>query len=78
MERYTTLLKWKNQYCQNDYTTLGNLQIQRNPYQITKGILQRTRTEYIKTCMERDLNVAQWKQIQLGTMRFDPRPHSEG
>ena len=25
---------WKNQYCQNDYTTESNLQIQSNPYQI--------------------------------------------
>ena len=35
----------KNQYCENDYTTKCNLQIQRDPYQITffteleKGIL---------------------------------------
>ena len=25
------ILDWKNQYCQNDYTTQGNLQIQCNP-----------------------------------------------
>ena len=30
----------KNQYCQNDYTTQGNLQIHCNPYQITNGIFQ--------------------------------------
>ena len=42
----------KNQYCQNDYTTQGNLHIQCNPYQITKDILHRTRTEYFKICME--------------------------
>ena len=29
------LLDWKNQYCQNDYTTQGNLQIKFHPYQIT-------------------------------------------
>ena len=45
-------LDWKNQYCQNDYTTQGNLQIQWNPYQITKEIIHRTRTEYFKICME--------------------------
>ena len=28
----------KNQYCENDYTTKHNLQIQCNPYQITNGI----------------------------------------
>ena len=32
------LLDWKNQYCPNDYTTQGDLQIQCNPYQITNGI----------------------------------------
>ena len=32
MERYTMIVDWKNQYCQNDYTTQGNLQIQCNPY----------------------------------------------
>ena len=35
----------KNQYCENDYTTKRNLQIQRDPYQITKGIFYRTRTK---------------------------------
>ena len=33
MERYTMFLGWKNQYCQNDYTTQSNLQIQYNPCQ---------------------------------------------
>ena len=35
----------KNQYCENDYTTKCNLQIQWNPYQITNGIFHRTRTK---------------------------------
>ena len=30
MERNTMLLDWKNQHCQNDCTTQGNLQIQCN------------------------------------------------
>ena len=46
------LLDWTNQYCQNDYTTQGNLQIQCNTYQINKDILHRTRTECFKICME--------------------------
>ena len=37
------LLGWRNQYCENDYTTKCNLQIQCDPYQITNGILHRTR-----------------------------------
>ena len=35
----------KNQYCENDYTTKFNLQIQCDPYQITNGIFHRTRTK---------------------------------
>ena len=42
----------KNQYCENDYTTQSNLQIQCNPYQITSGIFYRTRTKNVKICME--------------------------
>ena len=45
MERYSTFLGWKNQYCENDYTTKCILQIQCNPYQITNGILHKTRTK---------------------------------
>ena len=37
----------KNQYCENDYTTKHNLQIQCNPYQITNGIFHRTRTKNV-------------------------------
>ena len=35
----------KNQYCENDYTTKHNLQIQCDPYQIIDGIFHRTRTK---------------------------------
>ena len=52
MERYTMFLDWKNQYCENDYTTQNNLQIQCNPYQITNGIFYGTRTKNLKICME--------------------------
>ena len=49
IERYT--LGRKHQYCQNDYITQGNLQIQCNSYQITNGIFHRTRTKesYMET-----------------------------
>ena len=45
MERYSTLLGRKNQYCENDYITKCNLEIQCDPYQITNGIFHRTRTK---------------------------------
>ena len=35
----------QNQYCENDYTTKCNLQIQCNPYQIINGIFHRARTK---------------------------------
>ena len=52
MERYTMLLDWKSQYCENDYTTQSNLQIQCNPYQTTNGIFYRTGTKNLKIYME--------------------------
>ena len=44
MEKYTVFMDWKNQNCENEYTTQSNLQIQCNPCQATNGILHRTRT----------------------------------
>ena len=46
------LLGRKNQYCENDYTTICNLQIQCDPYQITNGIFQRTGTKKFTIHME--------------------------
>ena len=43
MERYSMFLGRKNQYCENDYTTKPNLQIQCVPYQITNDIFHRSR-----------------------------------
>ena len=40
-------LDWKNQYCQNDYTTQVNLQIQFNPYQISNGSFCKSRNKKI-------------------------------
>ena len=52
MEKNTMFMDWKNQYNENEYTTESNLQIQCNPYQATKGIFQRTRTNNFIVCME--------------------------
>ena len=43
---------WKNQHCENDYTTQSNLEIQCNPSQTANGIFHRTRTKYFTICME--------------------------
>ena len=42
----------KIQYCENDYTTKCNLQIQCDPYQITNGIFHITRTKNFTIHME--------------------------
>ena len=42
----------KNQYCENDYTTKCNLQIQCNPYQTTNDLFHRTRTKNFTIHME--------------------------
>ena len=44
MEKYPMFMDGKNQYSENEYTAQNNLQIQCNPYQVTNGIFQRTRT----------------------------------
>ena len=45
-------LDWKNQCCENDYTTQSNLQSQCNPYQANNGIFYTARTNHLKICME--------------------------
>ena len=45
MERYSVFLDRKDRYCENDYITKHNLQIQCNPYQITNDIFHITRTK---------------------------------
>ena len=45
MESYSMFLGRKNQYCENDYTSKCNLQIQYDPYQIINAIFHRTRTK---------------------------------
>ena len=52
MERYSMFLGRTNKYCENDYTTKCNLQIQCDPYQITNGIFHRTRMKTFTIYME--------------------------
>ena len=52
METYSLFLSRKNQYCENDYTTKCDLQIQCDPYQITNGIFHRTGTKKFTIHME--------------------------
>ena len=52
LERCTMFLDWNDQYCENDYITQSNLQIQCNPYQTTNDIFHRTRINNFTVCME--------------------------
>ena len=52
MGKYTVFMDWKNQYSENEYTTQSNLKIQCNPYQATKGIFHRARTNSFTICMK--------------------------
>ena len=62
LEGYTMFLGRKNQYCENDYITKCNLQIQCDPYQITNGIFHRTRTKNFTIHMETQKTPNQPKQ----------------
>ena len=50
--KYTMLMDWKKQQSENEFTTQSNLQIQCNPFQATKGIFHRSRTNNFTICME--------------------------
>ena len=62
MERYTMFLDWKNQYCQNDYITQSNLEIQCNTYQITNGIFLKTQTNFVYNLYWNEKDTEQPKQ----------------
>ena len=48
MERHTMFLDWKNQHCENDSTTQGNLQIQCNPYKLPMAFFTKPEQKILK------------------------------
>ena len=56
----------KNQYCENDYTTKCNLQIEWDPYQTTNGIFHRTRiknfTIHMETQKTLEMSMQSWER----------------
>ena len=74
MERYSTFLSWKNQYCINDYTTKCNLQIQSDPYQITNGIFHRTRIKNFTIHMETQKTLKSQSSLEKGEWSWRNQP----
>ena len=66
MKRYSMFLDKNNQYCENDYTTKCNLQIQCNPYQISNGIFHRTRTKNFIIYMETQKTLNSHSSLEKG------------
>ena len=64
-------LDWKNQYCENDYTTQSNLQIQCNPYQITNSIFYRTRTKKVLICMKTQKTLNSQSNLEERKMEWE-------
>ena len=56
MERYTMFMDWKNQYCQNDYTTQGNLRANATliklPVAFFTELEQQQQQQNLKICNE--------------------------
>ena len=62
---------WKNQFCQNDYTTQSNLQIQCYPFQITNGIFHRIGTKIFTVCMETQKTLNSQSNLEKGKMELE-------
>ena len=45
-------LNWKNQYCENDYTTQSNLQIQCIPIKLPMAFFTELEQKNLKICMK--------------------------
>ena len=74
MERYSTFLGRKNQYCENDYATKCTLQIQCNLYQITNDIFHRNRTKDFTIHLEtqKTLNIQSSLEKEEWSWRIQP------
>ena len=70
MDRYTMFLDCKNQYCENDYTTQSNLQIQYHPYQIINYLYHRTIAKIFTICIEAQKTSNSQSNIQKEKQSF--------
>ena len=61
----------KNQYCENDYTTKSNIQIQCNPYQLTNGIFHRTGIKNFTIHMETQKTLKSQSSLEKRRMEME-------
>ena len=52
MEKYAMFFDGKNQYCENDYTTQSNLQIQCIPMKLPVAFFPELEQKYFTICVE--------------------------
>ena len=64
-------LGWKNQYCENDYTTKCNLQVQCDPYQTTSGIFQQDQNENFAVHMETQKTPSNQRNLEKKRMKLE-------
>ena len=74
MERYSMFLGRKSQYCENDYITKSNLQIQCDPYQITNDIFHRTRIKIFTIHMETQKTPNSWSSLEKEEWSWRNKP----
>ena len=64
----------KNQYCENDYTTKCNLQIQCDSYQTASGIFHRTRIKNFIIHMEAQKTLNNQSSLAKEEWRWRKQP----
>ena len=64
----------KSQYCENDYITKSNLQIQCDPYQITNDIFHRTRIKIFTIHMETQKTPNSWSSLEKEEWSWRNKP----
>ena len=74
MENCTMFMDLKNQCSENEYTTQCNLQIQCNPYQITKDIFHVTRTKNFKIHLETQNTLNSQSSLEKEQSRWKNQP----
>ena len=64
----------KNQYCENEYTTKYNLQIECDPYQVTNSIFHRSRTKNFTIHMKTQKNLNIQSSLEKEEWRWRDQP----